>query len=550
MELINQHTKVIMEGCKERARAAGLTFQDETLEYIVTNRDLLELSPKNMIPTLYDYWVHDVEVLKEKGKYELYPHNPYETVINTRPAISFYNDNNPDWLNVMIFYHVLAHIDFFQNNMLFKHTWNEDFAGQALSDKRTIAMLRAEKGRWLDYVVEFTRGIDNLVGFYGELADLNRPAALEGQRKLNYYFDEFLQTTDRGGLIEYLKEVERYNETVERYGEMAESVFFSEIMKKYPEFEVMFEKQGRQEKKRVKDPMQFVEEYSPFLQKNENKWMKTVIEIIRNTSLYFQPQIRTKILNEGWASYWHEKLFMDDERIRGNEVSYARVNAFVTALPALGINPYALGMRLFAHLEEKADKGRVSYEFERITDAEERLKFDKKTGTGREFVFSVRENFSDYTFINAFLDQEFIDRHKLFVAGKRLNEQKGVWEYYIKSRKASEYRQMLIESLYHPPHIEVDTEKMKDSVLYLNHRFEGKPLVPEFIPNTMLGIEYLWSAPVKLETSEIVEDKQTSVQQANYSYFPTTTEEIKDKARQYRRVVYTMEQRKLTKQVL
>ena len=54
----------------------GLRFQDETLEYIVTNRDLLELSPKMMIPTLYDYWVHDVEVLKEKGRYELYPEQP------------------------------------------------------------------------------------------------------------------------------------------------------------------------------------------------------------------------------------------------------------------------------------------------------------------------------------------------------------------------------------------------------------------------------------------------------------------------------------------
>ena len=95
MELINQHTKKIMEGCKQRALDAGLSFQDETLEYIVSNRDLLELTPKVMIPTLYDYWVHDVEVLKEKGRYELYPSNPYETVINTRPAISFYNDNNP-----------------------------------------------------------------------------------------------------------------------------------------------------------------------------------------------------------------------------------------------------------------------------------------------------------------------------------------------------------------------------------------------------------------------------------------------------------------------
>ena len=51
MELIDQHTKKIMEGCKERAQAAGLRFQDESLEYIVTNRDLLEISPKLMMPT-------------------------------------------------------------------------------------------------------------------------------------------------------------------------------------------------------------------------------------------------------------------------------------------------------------------------------------------------------------------------------------------------------------------------------------------------------------------------------------------------------------------
>lgn len=156
MELIDQHTKKIMEGCKERAREAGLRFQDETLEYIVTNRDLLEISPKMMIPTLYDYWVYDVEVLREKGKYELYPGNPYETVINTRPAISFYNDNNPDWLNVMIFYHVLAHIDFFQNNLYFCHTFDYDFTGQALSDKRLIAKLRSVNRKNISCIVTKT----------------------------------------------------------------------------------------------------------------------------------------------------------------------------------------------------------------------------------------------------------------------------------------------------------------------------------------------------------------------------------------------------------
>ena len=72
MQLIDQHAKAIMEGCKERARDAGLRFDDESLEYVVTNRDLLELSPKVMIPTMYDYWVHDVEVLQGRGRYELY----------------------------------------------------------------------------------------------------------------------------------------------------------------------------------------------------------------------------------------------------------------------------------------------------------------------------------------------------------------------------------------------------------------------------------------------------------------------------------------------
>jgi stage V sporulation protein R len=545
MELINQHTKRIMEGCKERAREAGLSFHDETLEYIVTNTDLLELSPKVMIPTLYDYWVHDVEVLREKGKYELYPNNPYETVINTRPAISFYNDNNPDWLNVMIFYHVLAHIDFFQNNHSFRHTWDGDFAGQALSDKRTIAMLRSERGRWVDYVIEFTRGIDNLVGFYPELSDSHKPVDLKASRRLDFYFDLFLQSIRKEPLHDYLKEIDRYNETIRQYGDMAEAVFFSQVTRKYPEFEALFAKVQRRDKESVKDLIQYLLEYSPFLQKEDNGWMKSVMQIVRKTSLFFQPQIRTKILNEGWASYWHENLFLRDDRIRGNEVAFARINAKVTALPRVGINPYALGMRLFATIEDLGDKGRLSYDFQRLRNAEQRQKFDKKTGAGLRYVFDVRENFSDFMFINTFVDQDFMDRYRLFVVGRRLNSARGVWEYFVKSREAGEYKQMLLDSLYHPPHVEVDADQTNEDCLYLNHHFEGKPLVKEYISNTLLGIAYLWGGTVKLETTERQETAHQATSAAAYAT-PTAAE----MQPQYRRVVYTMEQRKLAKTVL
>src|SRR5210317_186826 len=544
MELIDQHTKKIMEGCKRRALDAGLQFQDETLEYIVSNRDLLELTPKVMIPTLYDYWVHDVEVLKEKGRYELYPNNPYETVINTRPAISFYNDNNPDWMNVMIFYHVLGHIDFFQNNMYFRHTWDYDFTGRALSDKRMIAKLRSEKGRWVDYIIEFSRGVDNLVGYHDELSRLNRPARTNRSKMLDFYFDVFLQSNKKVKITEYLKEVKRYNDCMQQSKELGEKVFFSEVFKKHPEFDTIFKKKLKEKTDQKLDLLQYLMAHSEFLAKEKNNWMKPVIEVVRKTSLFFQPQIRTKIMNEGWASYWHEKLFLQDDRIEGHEVDFARTHAFVTSLPRVGMNPYALGMRIFHYIEELADKGKYSIAFKRLLDAREREKFDANTGSGKAFVYKVRENLNDFMFINTFVDQDFINRTKLFVAAKRLNQSRGVWEYYVKSRKARDYRQMLFDSLYHPPHISINPEKSKTGDLYLFHHFEGKPLVKEFIANTMMGIEYLWGAPVKLETSEVVQAAPVQTRIPIPGVTMPLEEGPKAAEIKWQRVLYTMKDRK------
>jgi stage V sporulation protein R len=542
MELIDQHTKNIMEGCKERARAAGLRFEDESLEYIVTNRDLLELSPKIMIPTLYDYWVHDLEVLKGKGRYELYPSNPYETVINTRPAISFYNDNNPDWLNVMIFYHVLAHIDFFQNNLYFRHTWDYDFAGEALSDKRVIAKLRADHGRWVDYVIEFARGIDNLVGFFTELERLFPNPANQLPLRVDYYFDVFLQTVKKAKISEYIKEIERYNQSNLEHKALGEERFFARVERRYPEFKAMFEKYKERKSTPPADLLQYLMENSPFLNKEENKWMHTILQIVRKTSIFFQPQIRTKIMNEGWASYWHETLFLQDDRINGHEVDFARVNAGVTAMPRVGLNPYALGMRLFYFIEEMVDKGQLTWEFQSLKDAHARKHFDTKAGGGRAFIFDVRQNYSDFTFINQFISQDFITRNNLFVAGKRLNESRMVWEYFVKSRKASAYRDMLFASLYHPPYVYMDHEKGKNAgTLYLVHKFEGKQLIKEYIPNTLLGLEYLWGGAVELETHEVksVSGRPEGAKPAD------KPPEIK-----WQCIVYTMQGRKLSRRII
>ena len=544
MQLIDQHTKAIMEGCKERARDAGLRFDDESLEYVVTNRDMVELSPKAMIPTMYDYWVHDVEVLRGRGHYELYPSNPYETVINTRPAISFYNDNNPDWLNVMIFYHVLGHIDFFQNNLYFRHTWDDDFAGQSLANKRAIASLRSEHGRWVDYIIEFARSADNLVDYHGLLADLHQPPANGWSRRLDWYLDVFLQDKKKVRISEYVEEVERYNRCVRKHGDQAEDAYFSEVQHRYPEFAAMFAKHGEDEDPQGRDVMRFLLDHSPFLNREENRWMKQVVEIVRQTSLYFQPQIRTKIMNEGWASYWHETLFMSDDRIAGHEVNFARVNAMVTSMPRVGLNPYALGMRLFYFIEEAADKGRYSQKFLALLNTDQRRRFDERTGAGRDYIFHVRENLNDQLFVANFIEQDFVDRHKLFVADKVLDEQRMVWRWYVKSRNADQYRRMVEEHLYHPPHVAVDLAKTGEDALYLTHHFEDYPLVKDWVHGSLLGIEHLWGGKTMLETTEVKSIKQPDAPDPGPGGVPL---EAPEPEIEWQRVRYTMKDRKLSK---
>ncbi len=289
------------------------------------------------------------------------------------------------------------------------------------------------------------------------------------------------------------------------------------------------------------DIFQFLMENSEFLKREENRWMITVMEVIRSTSLYFQPQIRTKILNEGWASYWHEELFLRDDRISGHEVDFAIVNAKVTSMPRVGLNPYALGMRLFSYLEEMANKGQMSLDFRLVQRQASAQEIRYGSMTGRDFIFSVRENYSDSMFVNSFIDQDFVDLHKLFVAGKRLNKERMTWQYYVKSRKAEEYKNMVADSLYHPPSMRVGINET--GTLILNHLFEGRPLVRDYIDNTMMGLEYLWGDSVCLDTSEPVPVKSEAQ--------PTPTKQ-ENPPRQYvwKRFRYTMKERKLFRELV
>ncbi|MEN8212565.1 MAG: SpoVR family protein, partial [Thermodesulfobacteriota bacterium] len=197
--------------------------------------------------------------------------------------------------------------------------------------------------------------------------------------------------------------------------------------------------------------------------------------------------------------------------------------------------------------------GRYSFDFLFLKDEVARKKYTQNKNHGDEFILDVRENFIDFTFINTFIDQDFIAKHKLFVTGKYLDQSSMKWKYYIKSKKAQDYKEMIIDTLYHPPKIFVDEAATKEGILYLNHKFEDKPLKIDYIENTMIGIEYLWGGPVHLETSEPVVSKKTATSYASF-WDPgaggTRSAEQSPEDIKWKRVRYVIENRKLYKKEL
>ena len=52
------------------------------------------------------------------------------------------------------------------------------------------------------------------------------------------------------------------------------------------------------------DLLLFIRDHNPLLA----EWEKDLLTIVHEEAQYFVPQIETKIMNEGWASFWHKRI--------------------------------------------------------------------------------------------------------------------------------------------------------------------------------------------------------------------------------------------------
>ncbi|MDO8461883.1 MAG: SpoVR family protein [Deltaproteobacteria bacterium] len=228
-------------------------------------------------------------------------------------------------------------------------------------------------------------------------------------------------------------------------------------------------------------------------------WQHDVLSIVREEAHYFAPQAATKIMNEGWAAYWHSKI-MTQKALRDSElIDYAEHHAGTLAMSPGRLNPYKIGMELFKDIETRWDRGQFGKEYEECRNMAEKEKWDKKVGLGREKIFEVRRLYTDVTFMDAFLTEEFCHRHKLY--SYSFNANTGAYE--ITDRDFPKVKEKLLQGLTNvgQPIIQVvDDDYEGRGALYLKQQHEGVDLRLDYAKETLKNLYAVWKKPVHLET--------------------------------------------------
>jgi stage V sporulation protein R len=221
--------------------------------------------------------------------------------------------------------------------------------------------------------------------------------------------------------------------------------------------------------------------------------------VVREEAYYFLPQIQTKIMNEGWASYWHSRLMTEKVCDSSEILDYADNNAAVMATSPGNLNPYKLGVELFRDIEERWDKGQFGREWEDCDDLEVKKHWDLRLGLGKQKLQEVRALYNDVTFIDEFLTPEFAIRQKLFTFEWSNRSDR----FEIESREFRKIKDKLLFQLTNRgnPYIFVEDANFANrGELLLKHQHQGVDLRPDYAKETLAALVRVWKRPVCVQT--------------------------------------------------
>jgi stage V sporulation protein R len=479
---------------EEHARAYGLDFFP-TLFEVLPYDHMNEVASYGGFPSRYPHWRFGMqyEQLAKSSEYGL--STIYEMVINNNPAVAYLLEGNSIIDQKLVMAHVYGHVDFFKNNFAFSATdqGKESQTGEPIRKWiDALANHGAVVRRWVGRV-----GIERVESFIDDCLSLEN--LIDPHRPLRARVDE---PSMLGVQVEEVaEEVPRLKVSREYMEEYINPEAYMERQKKKLDDEKARTKKVPEEADR--DVMGFLLEHAPL-----EPWERDVLAVIRREAYYFAPQMQTKIMNEGWATYWHSKILT--ERVAdGNEIiDYADRCAGVLATSPRQLNPYKLGVELYRHIEERWNKGQFGKDWDDCDDLATRQNWDRKLGLGRKKLFEVRSLYNDVTFIDEFLTPDFVIDQKLLTFG--FNTKNDRWE--VESRTFEDVKQKLLFQLTNAgnPIIVVEDKNFENrGELLLVHDHQGVDLRQDYAQAVLQSLHRVWRRPIQINTK--IEDKPASL---------------------------------------
>ena len=317
----------------------GLDYYTPQIEIISADQMIGVCSTIGM-PSYYHHWSIGKKVFETEEEYQNgHQGLAYELVVNTNPCIVYLMENNNMTMQTLVLAHAaVGHNNFFKNNYMFKE-WSdaENIVTYLKYAKRYIAKCEEKHGAVeVEELLDCAHSLaDNSVFRYKrhpKKTKVDQYSEAEWKEKFyNEVFSFITKEKSNPSDPEVDVETQKYYELWEVLGK-APPVF--------PEENLLY----------------FLEKYSLTLK----PWSREILRIVRVIAQYFYPQVHTKVMNEGWASFWHFEIMTDlmkQKKISGgNYLEFLSshtgvVNQPITQKYHIPINPYWLGFNMFRDLK-------------------------------------------------------------------------------------------------------------------------------------------------------------------------------------------------------
>ena len=517
--------KEIKYEIEAHAQKFGLDFFPvifEVLDYATLN----EVASYGGFPSRYPHWRFGMEYDRLSKSHAYGLSKIYEMVINNSPCYAYLLKCNNVVDQKLVMGHVYAHCDFFKNNLYFAHTNRkmvDEMANHGTRVQRYVDRYGTDQ---VEAFIDCCLSLENMIDPHwpfirrrdkearettGTRRDLQ--ASMAESKECGCSGDDNAASTCSGRCTQSGASECRgdQNRTQDLFPEeddepvspkRLQSKGYMDAYINPPEFLEARTREIRAKRKLKKgfpenpeaDVLLFLVEHAPL-----KNWQRDVLSIIREEAYYFLPQAQTKIMNEGWATYWHSRMMT--EKILGDAeiIDYADHHSGTLGGSRLRLNPYKLGLELFRDIEERWNKGRFGKAYHECDDLAAREGWDLALGQGPEKIFEVRRNYNDLTFIDTFLTEDFCRRHRLFLFAK----QGGTPHWVISNRDFERIKQLILTQLTNvgAPVIRVlDGNYGNRGDLLLTHQHEGVDLKWDFAQETLINLHRLWKRPVHVET--------------------------------------------------